>query len=332
MAHRVTLIPGDGIGPEVSAAVTRIIEAAGVSVEWERFIVGAHAQDLAGSSLPDEVIESVRRNRVALKGPVATPIGSGFESVNVRLRKILDLYANLRPVRNLPGVESRFGDVDLIIVRENTEGLYSGLEHEVVPGVVESLKIVTERASTRIAVFAFEFARKYRRRKVTAVHKANIMKKSDGLFLQCFRRVAVDYPEIEHEEKIVDNTCMQLVMNPYQFDVLLMENLYGDIVSDLAAGLVGGLGVVPSGNLGEHAALFEAVHGTAPDIAGKNQANPTALLLSAIMMLRHIGEGAAADRIETALHGVIRKRQTVTRDLGGQASTSEFTEAIIAGL
>src|SRR6267142_122984 len=329
MAHRVTLIPGDGIGPEVSAAVLRIIEAVGVRIEWDRFIVGGRAQDLAGASLPEEVIDSVRRNQVALKGPVATPVGGGFESVNVRLRKILDLYANLRPVRNLPGVESRFGDVDLVIVRENTEGLYSGLEHEVVPGVVESLKIITEKASTRIAVFAFEFSRKYGRKKVTAVHKANIMKKSDGLFLECFRRVAVNYPDIEHDEKIVDNTCMQLVMNPYQFDVLLMENLYGDIVSDLAAGLVGGLGVVPSANLGEKAALFEAVHGTAPDIAGKNLANPTALLMSAIMMLRHIGERAAGDRIEAALNKVLEERKTLTRDLGGKATTTEFTDAII---
>ena len=332
MTHRITLIPGDGIGPEVSAAVLRIIEAARVRVEWERFVVGGHAQDVTGSSLPDEVIESVRRNRVALKGPVATPIGSGFESVNVRLRKTLDLYANLRPVRNLPGVQSRFGDVDLIIVRENTEGLYSGLEHEVVPGVVESLKIMTEKACTRIAVFAFEFAKKFRRKKVTVVHKANIMKKSDGLFLQCFRKVAVDYPTIEHDEKIVDNLCMQLVMNPHQFDMLLMENLYGDIVSDLAAGLVGGLGVVPSANLGEKAALFEAVHGTAPDIAGKNLANPTALLMSAIMMLRHIDEQPAADRIEAALNKVVEKRETVTRDLGGKSSTHEFTDAIIAAL
>jgi isocitrate dehydrogenase (NAD+) len=329
MVHRVTLIPGDGVGPEVSAAVLRIIEAAGVEIEWERFIVGGHAQDLSGSSLPDEVIESVRRNRVALKGPVATPIGSGFESVNVRLRKVLDLYANLRPVRNLPGVQSRFGNVDLIIVRENTEGLYSGLEHEVIPGVVESLKIVTEKASTRIAVFAFEYARKFGRKRVTAVHKANIMKKSDGLFLHCFQKVAVNYPTIEHDEKIVDNLCLQLVMNPYQFDILLMENLYGDIVSDLAAGLVGGLGVVPSGNIGDKAALFEAVHGTAPDIAGKNLANPTALLMSAIMMLRHIGETAAGDRIESALNKVLEKHERVTRDLGGTASTSQFAEAII---
>src|SRR5947208_11774404 len=325
MTHRVTLIPGDGIGPEVSAAVLRIIQAAGVEIEWERFIVGGHAQDLSGSSLPDAVVESVRRNCVALKGPVATPIGSGFESVNVRLRKILDLYANLRPVRNLPGVESRFGNVDLIIVRENTEGLYSGLEHEVVPGVVESLKIITEKASTRIAVFAFEYAMKFGRKKVTAAHKANIMKKSDGLFLQCFQRVAVNYPEIEHDEKIVDDTCMQLVMNPYQFDVLLMENLYGDILSDLAAGLVGGLGVVPSANLGEKAALFEAVHGTAPDIAGKNLANPTALLMSAIMMLRHIGERTAGDRVEAALNKVLGEGKTRRGELGSTATTTEFT-------
>src|SRR5947209_7090866 len=330
MAHRVTLIPGDGIGPEVSAAVLRTVEAAGVDIDWEQYIVGGHAQDLAGSSLPDEVIESVRRNRIALKGPVETPVGGGFESVNVRLRKILDLYANLRPVRNLPGVPSRFGDVDLVIVRENTEGLYSGLEHEVVPGVVESLKIMTDKACTRIAIFAFEFAKKYGRKKITAVHKANIMKKSDGLFLKCFRHVAVNYPGIEHDEKIVDNTCMQLVMNPYQFDVMLMENLYGDIVSDLAAGLVGGLGVVPSGNIGEKAALFEAVHGTAPDLAGKNLANPTALLMSAIMMLRHVGERQAGDRIDAALNKVLQKRDKVTRDLGGNASTSEFADAIIA--
>lgn len=330
--HRITLIPGDGIGHEVSAAVVRIIEATGIAIEWESFIAGAEALDRFGTPLPQEIIESVRKNGVALKGPVATPIGAGFESVNVRLRKILDLYANLRPVRNLPGVESRFGDIDLIIVRENTEGLYSGLEHEVVPGVVESLKIMTEKASTRIAVFAFEHARKHKRKKITVVHKANIMKKSDGLFLDCFRRVALNYPDIERDEKIVDNTCMQLVMNPYQFDVLLMENLYGDIVSDLAAGLVGGLGVVPSANIGEKAALFEAVHGSAPDIAGKNQANPTALLLSAIMMLHHLNEGDAAGRIERALNKVIKERKSVTRDLGGTASTSEFTDAVIGAL
>lgn len=332
MKHRITLIPGDGIGPEVTAAVLRIIEAAGVEVEWDKFAVGTHAQEFSGSSLPEEVIESVRHNQVALKGPVGTPIGSGFESVNVRLRKALDLYANLRPVRNLPGIQSRFGDVDLIIVRENTEGLYSGLEHEVIPGVVESLKIITGKASTRISQFAFEHARKSGRRKVTAVHKANIMKKSDGLFLQCFRQVAANFPDIAHDDKIVDNACMQLVMNPQQFDVLLMENLYGDIVSDLAAGLVGGLGVVPSGNLSEKLALFEAVHGTAPDIAGKNVANPIALLLSALMMLRHIGETEAAARIDAALNHVLFARETITRDLGGTASTTEFTDAIIAAL
>jgi len=278
------------------------------------------------------VIESIRRNGVALKGPVATAIGTGFESVTVRLRKALDLYANLRPVRKLPGIESRFGDVDLIIVRENTEDLYTGLEHEVVPGVVESLKIITEKASTRIALFAFDYAKSFGRKKVTAVHKANIMKKSDGLFLECFRRVAADYPTIGHDEMIVDNVCMKLVMNPHQFDVLLAENLYGDIISDLAAGLVGGLGVVPSANLGEKTALFEAVHGTAPDLAGKNVANPTALLLSAVMMLRHLGERPAAERIETAVHKVLERGRRVTRDIGGEASTTEFTDAVIAAL
>ena len=332
MAHRVTLIPGDGIGPEVSEAVLRIVAAAGVEIEWESFIVGGRAQDSLGSSLPNDVIESIRRNGVALKGPVATAIGTGFQSVTVRLRKALDLYANLRPVRKLPGVEAPFGDVDLIIVRENTEDLYAGLEHEVVPGVVESLKIITEKASTRIALFAFDHAKAFGRKKVTAVHKANIMKKSDGLFLDCFRRVAANYPTIGHDEMIVDTACMQLVMNPHQFDVLVTENLYGDILSDLAAGLVGGLGVVPSANLGKEAALFEAVHGTAPDIAGKNVANPTALLMSAVMMLRHLSEYPAADRIEAALNKVLEGRELTTRDIGGKASTTEFGEAIIAAL
>jgi isocitrate dehydrogenase (NAD+) len=332
MTHRVTLIPGDGIGPEVSAAVLRILAAAGVEIEWERFDVGNRAQELSGSSLPEGVIESIRQNGVALKGPVATEIGTGFTSVNVRLRKALDLYANLRPVRNLPGVESRFSDVDLIVVRENTEDLYAGIEHEVVPGVIESLKIITEKASTRIAVFAFEYARTFGRKKVTAIHKANIMKMSDGLFLECFRRVAADYPAIEHDEVIVDTACMRLVMDPRQFDVLVMENLYGDIISDLAAGLVGGLGVVPGANLGDKAALFEAVHGTAPDIAGKNLANPAALLMSAVMMLRHLGEGPAASRVEAALNKVLAGREKTTRDLGGKATTTEFTDAIIAKL
>src|SRR5947208_14151784 len=332
MIHKITLIPGDGIGPEVTQAAVRILEATGLKFEWETFEAGADAYEKYHEYIPRELIESIERTRVGLKGPVTTPIGGGFASINVELRKRFELYANFRPIRNLPHIPTRYPDVDLIIVRENTEGLYSGLEHEVVPGVVESLKVMTEKASTRIAVFAFEYTKKFNRKKVTVVHKANIMKKSDGLFLKCFRQVAVNYPMIEHDEKIVDNTCMQLVLNPYQFDVMLMENLYGDIVSDLAAGLVGGLGVVPSGNIGEKAALFEAVHGTAPDIAGKNLANPTALLLSAIMMLRHIGEQRAGDRIEAALNKVLQKREKVTRDLGGTASTTEFTDAIITAL
>jgi isocitrate dehydrogenase (NAD+) len=332
MTHKVTLLPGDGIGPEVSTAVLKVIAAVGVKIDWERFVVGASAQELFGSSLPDDVVESIKKNRVALKGPVATAMGTGFQSVTVRLRKALDLYANLRPVRQLPGVEARFGDVDLIIVRENTEDLYSGIEHEIVPGVVESLKIITEKASTRIATFAFDYARALGRKKVTAVHKANIMKKADGLFLDCFRRVAAFYPSIAHDELVVDNACMQLVMNPHQLDVIVTENLYGDIISDLAAGLVGGLGVVPSANLGQDVALFEAVHGTAPDIAGKNLANPTALLLSAVMMLRHLNEETAAGRIEVALYSVLREGSQVTRDLGGIASTTEFTDAIVAAL
>lgn len=330
--HRVTLIPGDGIGPECAAAVIKIIDAAGVSIEWDEHLAGLPALNKYGDPLPFALLESIRENHVALKGPVTTPIGEGFQSVNVRLRKELDLFANLRPIRTLPGVASRFGEVDLVVVRENTEDLYSGLEHIVVPGVVESLKIITEKASLRIARFAFEYARRERRRKVTAVHKANIMKLSDGLFLDCFRRVARDYPDIEAEEKIVDNACMQLVMNPQQFDVLLLENLYGDIISDLAAGLVGGLGVVPGANIGEMVAVFEAVHGSAPDIAGKNLANPTALLLSALMMLGHLGETDAAERIYAALIRTLADREVRTRDLGGTATTTEFTAAVIQEL
>jgi isocitrate dehydrogenase (NAD+) len=328
----VTLFRGDGIGPEVSEAAIRVIEAAGVGIEWEPRTVGAQAVDRCGSTLPDEAVESARRNGVALKGPVTTPIGTGFESVNVRLRKTLDLYVNVRPVRNLPGVRAKYSDVDLVIVRENTEGLYSGLEHEVVPGVVESLKIVTRTASVRIAEYAFGYARRHGRKRVTTVHKANILKKSDGLFLECVREVALRYPDIERDEKIVDNTCMQLVMNPEQFDILLMENLYGDIVSDLAAGLVGGLGVVPGANLGERTAVFEAVHGSAPDIAGKNLANPTALLLSSCMMLEHLNEDAAATQIRSAIERVLRKGLVLTADLGGSASTVQFTDAIIGDL
>ena len=330
--HRITLLPGDGIGPEITSAVVRIVEAAGVEVEWESFAAGAEALSRFGDPLPEPVLESIRRNRVALKGPLTTPVASGFTSVNVRLRKMLDLYANLRPVRTLPGIKTPFGEIDLVIVRENTEDLYSGLEHEVVPGVVESLKIITERASTRIARFAFEHARNEGRRKVTAIHKANIMKLSDGLFLDCFRRMAAEYPEIEADDKIVDNACMQLVMKPQQFDILLLENLYGDIVSDLAAGLVGGLGVVPGANIGELGAVFEAVHGSAPDIAGKNMANPTALIQSSILMLRYINERAAADRIDRAMQLTLSENKVRTRDIGGTASTTEYTEAIVAAM
>ncbi len=332
MAHKITLIPGDGIGPEVSSAAVKVVEAAGVRVEWEIFKAGAEAAAEGGQVLPEGLLESLRRNRVGLKGPVTTPIAGGFASINVALRRTLDLYANFRPVRNLPGLPTRFGDVDLVVFRENTEGLYSGLEHEVVPGVVESLKIITERASTRISRFAFEYARREGRKKITCVHKANIMKLSDGLFLRSARQVAREYPEIAYQERIVDNACMQLVMNPYQFDVLLMENLYGDIVSDLCAGLVGGLGIVPAANIGEQGALFEAVHGTAPDIAGQNLANPTAMIQSAVLMLQHVGERAAAERIERALRCIYAEKRALTRDVGGTATTTEFTGAVIAAL
>jgi isocitrate dehydrogenase (NAD+) len=332
MAHAITLVPGDGIGPEVTDAVVRIIAASGVSIDWEPHAAGLIAFERSGESLPAALIDSIRRNKVALKGPVTTPIGQGFTSVNVALRKSLDLYANLRPVGNLPGVDALFQGLDLVIVRENTEDLYAGLEHEVVPGVVESLKIITERASTRIAHFAFQHARRHGRRRVTAIHKANIMKLSDGLFLESIRRVAREYGEITYDERIVDAACMHLVMNPSQFDVLLLPNLYGDIVSDLCAGLVGGLGVVGAANLGAECAVFEAVHGSAPDIAGKQIANPTALLLSAVMMLRHIDEGLAADRIMRALSGVLGARTVRTRDLGGTASTTEFADAVCRAL
>ena len=328
MTHTITLIPGDGIGPEVTAAVVRILEASGVSIAWETHDAGVIAFEKTGQTLPVTLIESIRRNKVALKGPVTTPIAHGFTSVNVGLRKALDLYSNLRPVWNLPGVNARFQGIDLVIVRENTEDLYAGLEHEVIPGVVESLKIITERASTRIAHFAFAHARRRGRRRVTAIHKANIMKMSDGLFLECARRVAREYPDITYDERIVDAACMQLVMTPEKFDVLLLPNLYGDIVSDLCAGLVGGLGVVGAANLGVDIGVFEAVHGSAPDIAGKQIANPTALLLSAILMLHHIDESAAADRIMQALARVLTEGRVRTRDLGGTATTMEFADAI----
>src|ERR1700747_2693206 len=329
MAHRVTLIPGDGIGPEVTRAVVRILEATGVKFEWETFAVGAEAYEKSGEYIPKDLIESIERTRVGLKGPVTTPVGGGFPSINVALRKKFELYANFRPIRNLPHIPTRYPDVDLIIVRENTEGLYSGLEHEVVPGVVESLKVITEKASTRIAKFAFEYARKNQRKKIHCIHKANIMKLSDGLFLRCTRNVAKGYPEITYGEHIVDNTCMQLVMNPYQYDMLVMENLYGDIISDLCAAFVGGLGFVPSANLGDHCAIFEAVHGSAPDIAGKNLANPTAVIRSGLRVLRHLGEHEAALRIRNALERVYRNREKLTRDIGGQAGTSEFADAVI---
>jgi isocitrate dehydrogenase (NAD+) len=335
MKHTVTLLPGEGIGPEVAAATQRVLDAAGVQIEWE--VLGARAENTDKATTGAEVlnaaaIESVRRNRVALKGPMATAIAGGARSVNVALRKSLDLYANLRPVKNLPGVKSHFDGVDVVIVRENTEDLYSGLEHEVVPGVVESLKIITEKASTRIAKFAFEYARKMGRKKIHAIHKANIMKLSDGLFLHSVRAVAEKYKDIEYQELIVDNACMQIVINPDQFDVLLLPNLYGDVMSDLAAGLVGGLGVVPSGNIGIEAAIFEAVHGTAPDIAGKGLANPTALLMSSILMLYHLGEPAPAERIEKALIKVYKEGKHVTKDVGGKAGTQQFTDAVIAAL
>jgi isocitrate dehydrogenase (NAD+) len=328
MKHTITLIPGDGIGPEVTEAVLRIVRTAGVEIEWERYDAGLLAWQQSGNPLPPPLVDSIRKNKVALKGPITTPIGTGFPSVNVGLRKALDLYANLRPVFNLPGVPARFTGIDLVIVRENTEDLYSGLEHEIIPGVVESLKIITASASTRIARFAFEHATRHGRTRVTAVHKANIMKMSDGLFLECVRGVAREYPDVQYDERIVDAASMHLVMSPEKFDVLVMPNLYGDIVSDLCAGLVGGLGVVGSANHGEEMALFEAVHGTAPDIAGRNLANPTALLLSARLMLHHIGETTAAERIMRALERVLTARNVKTRDLGGTATTTEYTDAI----
>ena len=329
MKHRVTLIPGDGIGREVMKPTLEIIKAAGVNIEWHSHLAGASALKKHGTTIPQKLMDSFERDRVALKGPVTTPVGKGFGSVNVELRQSFDLYANLRPIKNLPGVKARYENVDLIVVRENTEGLYSGIEHEVVPGVVESLKIITEKASTRIARFAFDYARAHRRKKVAAVHKANIMKLTDGLFLQCARNMAPRYHKIAFSGLIVDNACLQLVLDPTRFDVLLLENLYGDIISDLAAGVVGGLGVVPGANLSDTHALFESVHGRAPDIEGKNIANPTALILAAVMMLEHIGEKKAAMRISGALEAVLRKGEHRTPDLGGSATTTKFADAIM---
>jgi isocitrate dehydrogenase (NAD+) len=327
--HRITLIPGDGIGPEVTKPTLAIIKAAGVKVAWDSHLAGAEALKKHRTTIPKPLIDSFERNRVALKGPVTTPVGEGFASVNVELRKTFDLYANLRPIKNLPGVRARYQGIDLIVVRENTEGLYSGIEHEVVPGVVESLKIITKRASTKIARFAFDYAKRNGRKKVTAVHKANIMKMSDGLFLDCARKMAPRYKTIGFSDVIVDNACLQLVLDPWKFDVLLLENLYGDIVSDLAAGLVGGLGVVPGANLGDRHALFETVHGSAPDISGKKIANPTAMILAAVMLLRHISETVAASRIASALEKVLMQGAVMTPDLGGSSSTEKFAEAII---
>jgi isocitrate dehydrogenase (NAD+) len=329
----VTLIPGDGIGPEVADATVRAVDATGVKIDWERVELSADVIAKAGQVLPQPVLESLDRTHLGLKGPVTTPVAGGFPSVNVALRKKLDLFANVRPVRTMPGVKTRYMDVniDMVIFRENTEDVYSGLEHEVIKDVVESLKIITRFASIRIARAAFSFA-KQGRKKVTAVHKANIMKLSDGLFLRCCREVASEYPEIEYKELIVDNASMQLVMRPETFDVLLMPNLYGDIVSDLAAGLVGGLGIVPGANLGETSAVFEAVHGSAPDIAGRGIANPTALMLSSVMMLDHIGEKEAAKRLQAAVESVYAERKAVTSDVGGTATTAEFTDAVIQKL
>jgi isocitrate dehydrogenase (NAD+) len=334
--HRITLIPGDGIGPEVSGAVVNILEAAGtangVGFEWHRHNAGADAFEKTGEYIPKALYESIEENRVALKGPVTTPIGGGFASINVTLRQKFELFANFRPVKSLPGLKTNYPDIDLVIVRENMEDLYAGLEHVVVPGVVQALKIITEKGSTRIAKFAFDYARKHGRKKIHAIHKANIMKLSDGLFLRCCRTVAEGFPEVKYAEHIIDNTCMQLVMNPYQYDILLTENLYGDILSDLCSAFVGGLGLVPGANLGTECAIFEAVHGSAPDIAGKNLANPTALLQSAVLMLHHLNESETAERIQTALELVYREGKTLTKDVGGTSGTSEFADAVMKAL
>jgi isocitrate dehydrogenase (NAD+) len=334
VSYPVTLIPGDGIGPEVAEAAVRAVNATGVSIDWQRADLNASIITKAGQVLPPHVIESIERTHVGLKGPVTTPIGGGFSSVNVALRKQFDLYANVRPVHSLPGLKTRFDDVtiDMVIFRENTEDLYSGLEHEVVKDVVTSLKVITRTASIRIAEYAFDFARKTGRKRVAAIHKANIMKLADGLFLRCCREVAAKFPEIEYKELIVDNASMQLVIRPETFDILLLPNLYGDIVSDLAAGLVGGLGVVPGANMGDRDAVFEAVHGSAPDIAGKGIANPTALILSSVLMLIHLGELDAARRLRGAVERTYAEGKRLPPDVGGSASTREFTDAVIANL
>jgi isocitrate dehydrogenase (NAD+) len=331
MSHRVTLIPGDGIGPELAEATRRVLDASGVEFEWEVVDAGEAVMAEHGTPLPEHVLESIRQNRVAIKGPITTPVGEGFRSVNVTLRQVLGLYANLRPARSMKGLETRYENVDLVIVRENTEDLYAGIEHMVGRDAAESIKIITREASERIARYAFEYAVANGRRKVTAVHKANIMKLSDGLFLDSCRTVAAEYDgRVEFEDRIVDNMCMQLVQKPEQYDVLVLPNLYGDIVSDLAAGLVGGLGVAPGANIGPDAAVFEAVHGSAPKYAGQNKANPTALILSGVMMLRHLGQPEAADRVEGALREVVAEGRATTYDIGGPAGTSQFADAIVA--
>lgn len=332
MTKRITLIPGDGIGPEVTAAAVQLLEAAGADLEWEEVEAGLEVVSKYGKPLPDQVLESIRKNKVALKGPLTTAVGTGFPSANVELRQSLKLYASLRPVTNVPGIESRFGDVDVIIVRENTEGLYSGLEHTITAGVTQSLKIITREASARIAHFAFEYANKWNRKKVTTAHKANILKVSDGLFLNTCLEVSREYPDILHEEIIVDNLALQLVINPQRFDVLLTTNLYGDILSDLCAGLVGGLGLVPGANIGKEYAVFEAVHGSAPDIAGKNKANPLAVFFSSLLMLEYLHMEDTAKKIRKAIYRVTNKGAVLTPDLGGSASTTEFTEAVIQEL
>jgi len=332
--HCCTLIPGDGIGPEVANAAVRAIEAAGVDIQWRRAELNQAIILESGKTLPKYLLDSLRETRVGLKGPVTTPVGEGFQSVNVALRKTLDLFANVRPVRTLPGIKTRFDDlpIDMVIFRENTEDLYSGLEHEIVKDVVTSLKVITRTASIRIAQYAFNYARVNGRKRVTAIHKANIMKLADGLFLRCCREVSGDYPEIQYKEMIVDNASMQLVLRPETFDVLLLPNLYGDIVSDLAAGLVGGLGIVPGANMGESYAVFEAVHGSAPDIAGQGKANPTALMMSSVMLLIHIGETQAAHKLQAAVEAVYREGKHLTGDLGGTASTEEFTGAVLRAI
>jgi len=332
MPKRITLIPGDGIGPEVTAAAVQLLEAAGADLEWEEVEAGLEFVSKYGKPLPDQVLESIRKNKVALKGPLTTAVATGFRSANVGLRQKLKLYASLRPVANVPGIESRFEEVDIIVVRENTEGLYSGLEHTITEGVTQSLKIITREASSRIAHFAFEYASKWNRKKVTTAHKANILKISDGLFLKTCQEVAREYPDILHEDIIVDNLALQLVINPQRFDVLLTTNLYGDIVSDLCAGLVGGLGLVPGANIGKEYAVFEAVHGSAPDIAGKNKANPLAVFFSSLLMLEYLQMEDTASRIREAIYRVTNKGAVLTPDLGGSASTTEFTEAVIQEL